>query len=217
MVRRREGPGPGSTSARSWHRSCVGVEALQLRVILAASPPLVSIFLTPLAEAISQPDGQIHLGTLMTITDLVAPEAILPALKVNSKKQALQELAARAAVLTGQNERAVFEVLLQREKLGTTAVGYGVAIPHGKLPKLEKLFGLFARLERPIDFEAMDGQPVDLVFLLLAPEGAGADHLKALARIARLLRDQDVAKKLRASRDAQAIYSVLALPPASAA
>jgi PTS system nitrogen regulatory IIA component len=153
----------------------------------------------------------------MTITDLVAPEAILPALKVNSKKQALQELAARAASLTGQNERAVFEVLLQREKLGTTAVGYGVAIPHGKLPKLEKLFGLFARLERPIDFEAMDGQPVDLVFLLLAPEGAGADHLKALARIARLLRDQDVAKKLRASRDAQAIYSVLALPPASAA
>jgi PTS system nitrogen regulatory IIA component len=85
------------------------------------------------------------------------------------------------------------------------------------LPKLEKLFGFFARLERPIDFEAMDGQPVDLVFLLLAPEGAGADHLKALARIARLLRDQDVAKKLRASRDAQAIYSVLALPPASAA
>ena len=153
----------------------------------------------------------------MTITDLVAPEAILPALKVNSKKQALQELAARAALLTGQNERSVFEVLLQREKLGTTAVGYGVAIPHGKLPKLEKLFGLFARLERPIDFEAMDGQPVDLVFLLLAPEGAGADHLKALARIARLLRDQDVAKKLRASRDAQAIYSVLALPPASAA
>ena len=138
----------------------------------------------------------------MTITDLVAPEAILPALKVNSKKQALQELAARAAALTGQNERAIFEVLLQREKLGTTAVGYGVAIPHGKLPKLEKLFGLFARLERPIDFEAMDGQPVDLVFLLLAPEGAGADHLKALARIARLLRDQDVAKKLRASRDA---------------
>src|SRR3979409_1171461 len=151
----------------------------------------------------------------MTITDLVAPEAILPALKVNSKKQALQELAARAAALTGQNERSGFEVLLQREKLGTTAVGYGVAIPHGKLPKLEKLFGLFARLERPIDFEAMDGQPVDLVFLLPAPEGAGADHLKALARIARLLRDQDVAKKLRASRDAQAIYSVLALPPAS--
>src|SRR6187551_1485493 len=147
----------------------------------------------------------------MPITDLVAPEAILPALKVNSKKQALQELAAKAAVLTGQNERSVFEVLLQREKLGTTAVGSGVAIPHGKLPKLDRIFGMFARLERPIDFEAMDGQPVDLIFLLLAPEGAGADHLKALAKIARLMRDQDIVAKLRASRDAQALYAVLAL------
>src|SRR5690348_13159834 len=151
----------------------------------------------------------------MTITDLVAPEAILPALKVNSKKQALQELAARAAELTGQNERAIFEVLLQREKLGTTAVGYGIAIPHGKLPKLDKLFGLFARLDRPIDFEAMDGQPVDLVFLLLAPETAGADHLKALARVARLLRDPDVARKLRESRDSEALYAVLMLEHAT--
>jgi PTS system nitrogen regulatory IIA component len=153
----------------------------------------------------------------MTITDLVAPEAIVPALKLSSKKQALQDLAARAAALTGQNERAIFEVLLQREKLGTTAVGYGVAIPHGKLPKLTKMFGMFARLDRPIDFEALDGQPVDLVFLLLAPEGAGADHLKALARVARLLRDQDTANKLRAARDAQALYAVLAMPPATAA
>jgi PTS system nitrogen regulatory IIA component len=153
----------------------------------------------------------------MTITDLVAPEAIVPALKVSSKKQTLQDLAARAAVLTGQNEKAIFEVLLQREKLGTTAVGYGVAIPHGKLPKLTKMFGMFARLDRAIDFEALDGQPVDLVFLLLAPEGAGADHLKALARVARLLRDQDTANKLRAARDAQALYAVLAMPPATAA
>src|SRR6266436_9183943 len=153
----------------------------------------------------------------MTITDLVAPEAILPALKVNSKKQALQELAARAASLTAQNERSVFEVLLQREKLGTTAVGYGIAIPHGKLPKLERLFGLFARLARPIDFESLDGQPVDLVFLLLAPEAAGADHLKALARVARLLRDPDIARKLRDSRDAEALYAVLAMPSVSAA
>ena len=153
----------------------------------------------------------------MLLTDLVAPNAIIPALRVNSKKQILQELTAKAAELSGQSERTILEILQQREKLGSTGVGNGIAIPHGKLPKLEKLFGFFARLERPIDFEAMDGQPVDLVFLLLAPEGAGADHLKALARIARLLRDQDVAKKLRASRDAQAIYSVLALPPASAA
>jgi nitrogen PTS system EIIA component len=153
----------------------------------------------------------------MPLNDLVAPNAIIPALKVNSKKQVLHELAARAATLTGQNERVIFDILMQREKLGSTAVGNGIAIPHGKLPTLTRLFGLFARLDRPVDFEALDNQPVDLVFLLLAPEGAGADHLKALARIARLLRDQDVAKKLRASRDAQAIYSVLALPPASAA
>ena len=148
----------------------------------------------------------------MPLSDLVALQAVVPALKVNSKKQALQELAAKAAGLTGQNERAVFEVLLQREKLGTTAVGYGVAIPHGKLPKLDRLFGLFARLDRPIDFEALDGQPVDLVFLLLAPEAAGADHLKALARVARLLRDPDTARKLRESRDADAIYAVLTMP-----
>jgi PTS system nitrogen regulatory IIA component len=153
----------------------------------------------------------------MPITDLVAPEAILPALKVISKKQALQELSVRAATLTGLNEKAIFEVLMQREKLGTTAVGGGVAIPHGKLPKLDHIFGLFARLDRPIDFEAMDGQPVDLIFLLLAPEGAGADHLKALAKVARLMRDQDLATKLRASRDAQALYAVLAMPPATAA
>jgi nitrogen PTS system EIIA component len=127
----------------------------------------------------------------MPLTDLVAPNAILPALKVNNKKQVLQELAARAAALTGQNERAIFEILMQREKLGSTAVGNGIAIPHGKMP--------------------------NLTFLLLAPEGAGADHLKALARVARLLRDSAVAHKLRASQDAEALYAVLAMPSASAA
>src|SRR3569623_1810375 len=143
----------------------------------------------------------------MTLTDLIAPAAIIPALKVNGKKQALQELAARAAELTGQNERAILEILMQREKLGSTAVGNGIAIPHGKLPKLGRLFGLFARLERPIDFEALDSQPVDLIFLLLAPEAAGADHLKALARVARMLRDPEVARKLRESSDTDALYA----------
>ena len=153
----------------------------------------------------------------MPLTDLVTPNAIVPALKVNNKKQAIQQLAARAAELSGQNERAILEILLQREKLGSTAVGNCVAIPHGKLPKLGRLFGLFARLDRSIDFEALDGQPVDLIFLLLAPEAAGADHLKALARVARLLRDAEVARKLRESRDADALYAVLAMPSASAA
>jgi PTS system nitrogen regulatory IIA component len=153
----------------------------------------------------------------MLLTDLVAPNAIIPALKANNKKQALQEIAAKAAELCAQSEHTILEVLQQREKLGSTGVGHGIAIPHGKLPKLEKLFGLFARLDRPIDFEALDGLPVDLVFLLLAPEAAGADHLKALARVARLLRDTDVARKLRYSRDAEALYAVLAMPSASAA
>ncbi len=153
----------------------------------------------------------------MSLNDIVGPNAVIPALKVNGKKQALQEIAARAAELSGLNERTVFETLLQREKLGSTGIGHGIAIPHGKLPKLERLFGLFARLERPVDFESLDGQPVDLIFLLLAPEGAGADHLKALARVARLLRDPDIANKLRDSRDADALYAVLAMTPSEAA
>jgi PTS system nitrogen regulatory IIA component len=153
----------------------------------------------------------------MPLTDLVARDAIIPALKVTGKKQALQELAEKAAELVGQPERAIFEILLQREKLGSTGIGNGIAIPHGKPGNLNRLFGMFARLDRPIDFESLDGQPVDLIFLLLAPASAGADHLKALARIARLLRDPAVAAKLRESRDADAIYAVLGMPPASAA
>lgn len=147
----------------------------------------------------------------MPLNDLVAPQAVIPALKVNNKKQALQEIAARAAELTGRPEREILDVLMQRERLGSTAIGSGIAIPHGKLPKLDRLFGLFARLDRPIDFEALDGQPVDLIFLLLAPENAGADHLKALARIARLLRDADMTRLLRDSSDREALYAVLAM------
>jgi nitrogen PTS system EIIA component len=150
---------------------------------------------------------------LMLLSDLLAPQAVVPALRVNSKKQALQELAARAAAVCGRSEREVLEVLMQRERLGSTGVGSGIAIPHGKLAKLERLCGAFGRLERPIDFEALDGQPVDLMFLLLAPEGAGADHLKALARIARLLRDAETARKLRESRDAESLYAVLTESP----
>jgi nitrogen PTS system EIIA component len=149
----------------------------------------------------------------MALADLVVPQAVVPALRINSKKQALQELAARAAAMCGRSEREVLEVLMQRERLGSTGIGSGIAIPHGKLAKLERLFGVFARLERPIDFEALDGQPVDLMFLLLAPEAAGADHLKALARVARLLRDSEIARKLRESRDAESLYAVLTSSP----
>ncbi|MGE7370077.1 PTS IIA-like nitrogen regulatory protein PtsN [Neorhizobium sp. NPDC001467] len=145
----------------------------------------------------------------MALADLLRQDAIIPSLKVNSKKQLLQELAARAAKLTGVPEREIFDVIVQRERLGSTGVGHGIAIPHGKLTAISQIVGLFARLDAPVDFEALDDEPVDLVFLLLAPEGAGADHLKALSRIARVLRDQDLVTKLRATESASAIYAFL--------
>ena len=151
----------------------------------------------------------------MLLTDLVATNAIIPALKVTSKKQVLTELASKAAELSGQNERTVLEILQQREKLGSTGVGNGIAIPHGKLAGVKRIAGVFARLETPVDFEALDDQPVDLVFLLLAPEGAGADHLKALSRIARVLRDADTVAKIRGTKDANAIHAFLSETPAS--
>ncbi|VVT30353.1 PTS IIA-like nitrogen regulatory protein PtsN [Rhizobium sp. EC-SD404] len=151
----------------------------------------------------------------MALADLLAPDAVIPALKANSKKQLLQELASKAAQITGLTEREIFEVILQRERLGSTGVGNGIAIPHGKLTTLTGIVGVFARLDQPIDFEALDDQPVDLVFLLLAPEGAGADHLKALSRIARVLRDSDTVAKLRASDQASAIYTFLTQDEAS--
>lgn len=151
----------------------------------------------------------------MDLSDLLRVEAVLPQVKANSKKQALQEISAKAAEITGRAEREIFDTLMQREKLGATGVGHGVAIPHGKLPGLPGLVGVFARIERAVDFEAIDDEPVDLVFMLLAPENAGADHLKALARIARALRDRTIAMKLRASQEAEAIYALLTQPLAS--
>jgi PTS system nitrogen regulatory IIA component len=145
----------------------------------------------------------------MSLKDLLNADAILPSLKVNSKKQALQELSEKAASVSGIPAREIFDALLQRERLGSTGVGNGIAIPHGKLAKAGRIFGVFARLERPIDYEALDGAPVDLIFLLIAPETAGADHLKALARTARILRDPVVTAKLRATRDSAALYTML--------
>lgn len=149
------------------------------------------------------------------ISDLITPSTIVANLKVTSKKQALQELARLGAEAAGVGEREIFEILLERERLGTTGVGAGVAIPHGKLPGLKGLHGLFARLEQPIDFDSVDEQPVDLIFLLLAPETAGADHLKALARVSRQLRDREMCEKLRGSDTAEALYSLLTETPAS--
>ncbi len=151
----------------------------------------------------------------MEIDELIGPDAVVANLRVTSKKQALQELAKRAAELTGQPERAIFEVLIERERLGTTGVGNGIAIPHGKLADLDRLYGLFARIETPIDFDAIDEQPVDLICVLLAPEAAGADHHKALARVSRLLRDRVVCDKLRGTDSAEAIRALLTESTAS--
>lgn len=151
----------------------------------------------------------------MELADLIARDAILPAVKAGSKKQVLQETAARARDTYGLDARLVVEGLLAREKLGSTAMGGGVAIPHARLPGLESIVGLFARLEKPTDFEAADGQGVDLIFVLLAPEESGADHLRALARVSRLLRDADLRKKLRETSEAGALYALITEPTTS--
>ncbi|MDG2269969.1 MAG: PTS IIA-like nitrogen regulatory protein PtsN [Alphaproteobacteria bacterium] len=145
----------------------------------------------------------------MEIQDILNEQCVVTSLKATSKKQALSELARLAAEKTGLPEREIFDVLLERERLGTTGVGDGIAIPHGKLPDLDKLFGCFARLETPVAFDSTDNQPVDLVFLLLAPESAGADHLKALARISRVLRDSLHCDKLRTAPGPDKIYALL--------
>ncbi len=151
----------------------------------------------------------------MEFSEFMTPECVIASLRATSKKQALQELAKKAAEVSGADERQILEVVMERERLGTTGVGNGIAIPHGKLPGLKRLSGVFARLEKPIDFESIDEQPVDLIFLLLAPEGAGADHLKALARVSRLLRDRRVCEKLRGSDRAEALFALLSEHAAS--
>lgn len=148
----------------------------------------------------------------MEIAELLSPEAVVSHIKVASKKQLLQELARHAAEVTRLPERRIYDTLSEREKLGSTGMGQGIAIPHGRVCGIEKITGLFARLDNPVDFGATDDQPVDLVFLLLAPEGAGADHLKALARVSRLLRNQSVCEKLRAASQLAALYALLTEP-----
>jgi nitrogen PTS system EIIA component len=145
----------------------------------------------------------------MEIADLISPRSVVAQLRAANKKQVLQELAKRASVMTGIHERTIYDVLVERERLGTTGIGMGIGIPHGRIPGLTKLYGLFVRLERPVPFEAIDEQPVDLVFLLLAPETAGADHLKALALVSRLLRDRAICEKLRGTDNADALYVLL--------
>lgn len=149
--------------------------------------------------------------------DILSPNAVLARLEALTKKEVLQGAAKLAAEHMGKDAVAVFDVLWERERLGTTGVGYGIAIPHGRLDGLTKVQGFFIRLAEPIAFEAIDDRPVDLIFVLLAPADAGADHLHALAMVSRLLRDQKLCEAIRKAKDEGAIYRLLTETPTAQA
>jgi PTS system nitrogen regulatory IIA component len=149
-------------------------------------------------------------GSIEELSDLLAPEAVVAALAVPNKKSLFQQLAGIAGKLVEIDPRVVVERLGDRERLGSTGFGGGVAIPHGKIEGLERVVGVFARLAQPIDFNAIDDMPVDLVFLLLSPPDAGVEHLKALARVSRRLRDRTFVAKLRGAGSEDALYALFA-------
>jgi PTS system nitrogen regulatory IIA component len=153
---------------------------------------------------------------MVEIADILTPEGVVLDLRAcSSKRQVLKELAEHAAAACGLDSRRLLEALMERERLGTTGIGHGIAIPHARMAELKRLVGLFARLDEPVDFEALDDQPSDLIFLLLAPDSADADSLKALARISRLLRDPTLQRRLRQERDRDAVYRMLTQKPES--
>ena len=153
---------------------------------------------------------------MIEISEILPPEGIILNLKsCSSKRQVLKELANRAAASVRIEPQRLLDALLERERLGTTGVGHGIAIPHARLDELDHLVGLFARLDQPVDFEAVDDQPSDLIFLLLAPNSADADSLKALARISRVLRDPGLQQRLRQEQDSKTVYRLLTQKPES--
>ena len=153
----------------------------------------------------------------MDIKSICAEDHIFLDLKANSKKQVLSVFSRRVEDMLNIGHREIFDALLQREKLGTTGLGKGIAIPHAKLAQLDRLHAFILRFEDGIDFEALDDNKVDLFVILLAPESAGADHLKALAKFARILRDPESATLLRGAQDEQSVMSILSshTPPIS--
>jgi PTS system nitrogen regulatory IIA component len=148
----------------------------------------------------------------MDLADILSEESVIFCTDVTTKSDLLKTMAARAAQLTGKDVGVVLEAIEGREALGSTGLGNGIAIPHGKLPGLEGVAAVFARLATPIEFDAVDDQPVDLVMLLLAPLGSGADHLRALALVARILRTESVLERLRATDDPRRLHDLLTLP-----
>jgi nitrogen PTS system EIIA component len=148
----------------------------------------------------------------MEIAEILAPQAVFEGLKAPNKKKLITEIAGYAAAVANLNATTVFETLWEREKLSSTGVGHGIAIPHARMQKLERIVAVFAHLDKAVDFESIDEAPVDLVFTLLTPMDAGADHLKALARVSRLMRNASFCEKLRAANDRAQLYALLTEP-----
>ena len=151
----------------------------------------------------------------MELADILAERAVLCCSGVTDKRQLFEELAERAAEITGRDAAEILEAITSREELGSTGLGNGIAIPHGKLAGLDGVTALVARLDEPIDFDSVDDQPVDLVVMLLAPTGAGADHLKALSRVARLLRTETVVDELRRAEGPEQLRTIFTAPSAT--
>ncbi len=145
----------------------------------------------------------------MELADILSEESVLVCTDITTKRDVLIRLSEKVAQVTGQPAAEVFESLNDREALGSTGLGNGIAVPHGKYAPLKAVMAVFMKLSKPVDFESVDDQPVDIVMMLLAPMGAGADHLKALARVARVLRTDAVLEALRATDDPHRIYSIL--------
>ena len=149
----------------------------------------------------------------MQISDILSPSAVRTMTQSTSKKRLFQEIAEQARAIYGVDAAQTLDALQERESLGPTGVGHGVALPHARLHGLDRVVGLFLRLEKPLDFDAVDRQPVDLIFALLAPKNSGVDHLKALALVSRTLRDQELRNKLRANEDPVTLHAILAAAP----
>jgi PTS system nitrogen regulatory IIA component len=145
----------------------------------------------------------------MNIADIISKEAVLDNVQATSKRELVQVLSNKIANLSNIDERVVFDAVWERENLGSTGYGDGVAFPHARIEGLEKVSAMFARLDEPVDFDSLDGKPVDLVFLLISPENSGADHLTALASLSRVLKTEGSCEKLRKARSVDELYAIL--------
>ncbi len=145
----------------------------------------------------------------MKISDILTANDVIVINNAASKRQLLKEMSIKIAEGTGIDDRSMFDIILERENLGSTAFGGGTAVPHGRIPELKQLKGLFAKLQKGMDFEADDNQPVDLVFMLVSPENSGADHLSALAQISKIIKDEEICGQLRNAGSTEEIYRIL--------